>query len=154
MINETSRKIRDGQAYQQGICFIRARRTSSKGSWILNERVRRVPGTVLSLRSAGQETVWALSGSRTICSIYCKISSQPDCQNKEVGQGAGAIDQQSSQKRNGRIFSQRRRWLKKRKKLKQPTVMIGCASKSSLRRTPFLSPHVRNQSTPIHTIAT
>lgn len=150
MINETSRTIRDGQAYQLDVCFIRAERTSIRGSGAFNEKVRDIAGTGLSLRSTSKRTVWALSGPRTICSIFCKISSQPDCQDKKVSKGAGAIDQQSCQKGNGGIFSQRRRWLKKSDKLKQPTVMIGCANKSSPRRTLFLSPLIRNPSPPIH----
>ncbi len=150
MMNEASRTVRDGQACQPGLYFIKAGPASGRGDRALNEKVRGIPDAGLSLRSASQKTVWTLSDSRTVRSIYCKISSQPNCQNKKVGKGTGAIDRQNSQKGNGGIFSRRRGWLKKGNKLKQPTVTIGCVNKSSPRRTLFLSPLIRNQSTPIH----
>lgn len=150
MINETSRTIRDGQAYQPGLYVIKGKRTTTRGCGALNEQVQGIADTGLSLRSKSQKIVWTFGDTRTIYGIYCEASSQPYCENKKNGQGTGVIDQQNCQEGNGGIFSQRRRWLKKSIKLKQPTVMIGCANKNSLRRTPLLSLLTRNLSTLIH----
>lgn len=138
MINGTIPKHGTGKAYQRGLRFFTKRKIFISGGRTLDEDLRCVPDTGLSLCSSGQRDQVKNDYSGSLNSIYREDSSSLDCQDKKVCKFYRNVYQQSPQRCAGRIFSKDRSWPKKRGKLKYHFPTTGCGSKSSLRFTIFL----------------
>jgi hypothetical protein len=137
MKNGTFAEYGTDKTYQPGLCFIKEGAITIPGDSPSNEEAWGVSNTGVSLCSASQSDQRENSYTGSICCIYCKNTSQPNCPDKKICKLPGDDYQQSSQCSAGRFFSQERSCPKKRDKLRYPFPTIGCGSKSSLRLTIF-----------------
>ena len=138
MINGKITESRIGKTHQSYVCFAEKRQASISGNIALDGKIWCIPDTGLSLCSASQGDQWENGYTGNFCSVYGKNTTRPDQPGKKVCKFQRNDYQQSSQGSIGGIFVKERSWPNKRGKLKYPSVMTVCGSKSSLRFTIYL----------------
>lgn len=134
-INGKITELGISKADQPGLCFIKRRQTSARGSGIFNEKVWSVPDTGVSICSAGQGTLRKDDNTGKFSGVYREITLQPNQAGKGVGSNSWPNHQQRDEASAGGISSEAGKWQKRSNNLSYPLSMTGCGSKNSHRCT-------------------
>jgi hypothetical protein len=133
VINGKITEVGISKTDQPGLCFIKQRQNTARGSRVFNEKVWSIPDTGVSLCSAGQGAHRKDANTGKFSGVYREIVLQTNQTGKGISMGPGPNHQQCNKVSAGGIFVEAGQWQKRSNNLRYPLSTTDYGSRNSHR---------------------